>query len=329
MRPRISTVAGLPTRDDATSTRARTATAPAIAAPTRSASPASPVEAPKTAATLMPDPSTTIATPRPAPDEIPRANGSARGFRKSVCICSPAMPRAAPARSAVSDLGRRMVSTTIAAPSRAADDRRRTSITLATGTCVEPSTSDIRKAAISAAVKPARAMASRSRRPTRRSAPDVSTATGELMSTVTIAGPSPGGNLHVPLELMLRCETRMEDLHQVGEHHVGVRHRAGPVVVSAGRRYPPLVDPHLFRSIRFELAVSRLVLDHRAEVLPSTTVDPDVGVRRAPELCFEVDGHRPLGRVVGPDVSAARIPDQRGNVGSAAGNHEIAASAAP
>ncbi len=47
------------------------------------------------------------ATPRLAPEDIPSIDGSARGFLKSVCIMSPAVASAAPARSAVTDWGSR------------------------------------------------------------------------------------------------------------------------------------------------------------------------------------------------------------------------------
>ena len=49
----------------------------------------------------------TIATPRLAPELIPRTNGSASGLRKMVCIINPAVASAAPARAAVRIRGNR------------------------------------------------------------------------------------------------------------------------------------------------------------------------------------------------------------------------------
>ena len=51
--------------------------------------------------------STTMATPRLAPLEIPKIDGSAKGFRKSVCISKPETERPIPANRAVMACGRR------------------------------------------------------------------------------------------------------------------------------------------------------------------------------------------------------------------------------
>ena len=51
--------------------------------------------------------STTRATPRLAPDEIPSTYGSAKGLRKRVCISSPDIPSAAPTSRAVMVRGSR------------------------------------------------------------------------------------------------------------------------------------------------------------------------------------------------------------------------------
>ena len=71
------------------------------------------------------------------------------------------MPSAAPASIAVSDRGRRIVSTTIAAPSRSVDVPSSASTTLPSGTCVEPSASDSRKATTRPAASPHSTSASR------------------------------------------------------------------------------------------------------------------------------------------------------------------------
>ena len=49
----------------------------------------------------------TRATPRLAPEDTPKIYGPASGLRKSVCIIRPATESAAPARIAVSILGKR------------------------------------------------------------------------------------------------------------------------------------------------------------------------------------------------------------------------------
>ena len=50
-------------------------------------------------------PSTTNATPRLAPEVIPRISGPAIGFLKIVCICKPLTDNAIPAKTAVSAFG--------------------------------------------------------------------------------------------------------------------------------------------------------------------------------------------------------------------------------
>ncbi len=50
-------------------------------------------------------PKSIIATPKLAPELIPRTYGPAKGLRKVVCICNPLTARAAPASMAVIDLG--------------------------------------------------------------------------------------------------------------------------------------------------------------------------------------------------------------------------------
>ena len=52
-----------------------------------------------------PEPKMTSATPRLAPDEIPRTNGPAKGFLNSVCMSRPEIPKPEPTRMAVIALG--------------------------------------------------------------------------------------------------------------------------------------------------------------------------------------------------------------------------------
>lgn len=48
-----------------------------------------------------------VATPRLAPELIPKTSGPAKGFRKIVCICKPLTPKATPANTAANALGKR------------------------------------------------------------------------------------------------------------------------------------------------------------------------------------------------------------------------------
>jgi len=52
-----------------------------------------------------PEASISAATPREAPDEIPKTDGPAKGFRKRVCISNPLSAREPPAIAAVKALG--------------------------------------------------------------------------------------------------------------------------------------------------------------------------------------------------------------------------------
>ena len=63
---------------------------------------------PKTPAKMppkTPEPKMITATPRLAPDEIPRTNGPAKGFLNSVCMSRPEIPKPEPTRMAVIALG--------------------------------------------------------------------------------------------------------------------------------------------------------------------------------------------------------------------------------
>lgn len=53
----------------------------------------------------IPDPKITKATPKLAPELIPRTNGPANGFLNSVCINNPEMPNPEPTRIAVIAFG--------------------------------------------------------------------------------------------------------------------------------------------------------------------------------------------------------------------------------
>jgi hypothetical protein len=57
------------------------------------------------AVVALPVASITAATPKLAPAVIPRTDGPANGFLKSVCICKPATDSALPAKIAVIALG--------------------------------------------------------------------------------------------------------------------------------------------------------------------------------------------------------------------------------
>ncbi len=61
----------------------------------------------------MPIASTANATPKLAPELIPRIKGSASGLRNMVCICKPATESAAPVSTAVSALVSRKFSTMV------------------------------------------------------------------------------------------------------------------------------------------------------------------------------------------------------------------------
>lgn len=52
-----------------------------------------------------PEPKITKATPRLAPELIPKTNGPANGFLKSVCISSPEIPKPDPTNIAVIAFG--------------------------------------------------------------------------------------------------------------------------------------------------------------------------------------------------------------------------------
>lgn len=53
----------------------------------------------------IPDPKITKATPRLAPELIPKTKGPANGFLNKVCINNPEMPNPEPTRMAVMALG--------------------------------------------------------------------------------------------------------------------------------------------------------------------------------------------------------------------------------
>lgn len=54
-----------------------------------------------------PDPKITKATPKLAPELIPRTNGPASGFLNKVCINNPEIPNPEPTKMAVKALGKR------------------------------------------------------------------------------------------------------------------------------------------------------------------------------------------------------------------------------
>ena len=56
---------------------------------------------------MLPEKSTTKATPILAPELIPNTEGPARGLRNTVCICKPLTDRPAPATKAVNACGKR------------------------------------------------------------------------------------------------------------------------------------------------------------------------------------------------------------------------------
>ena len=78
--------------------------APTIAATTTSKCPPI-VKLPMEA--VPPSRSSTMATPRFAPESMPRIDGPARGLRKAVCKSKPQVPRAVPVSKAVSIWGTR------------------------------------------------------------------------------------------------------------------------------------------------------------------------------------------------------------------------------
>ena len=98
------------TRRATPSTRNSTRPAPKLAATTMPKSLSSPRPASKVPP-VAPMVSTIRATPRLAPELMPRTNGPASGLRNRVCICSPLTLRADPARTAVTALGSRNLST--------------------------------------------------------------------------------------------------------------------------------------------------------------------------------------------------------------------------
>ena len=53
----------------------------------------------------IPEPNSKIATPRLAPEEIPKTKGPAKGFLNKVCINKPAMANPEPTKTAVIALG--------------------------------------------------------------------------------------------------------------------------------------------------------------------------------------------------------------------------------
>lgn len=107
-----------------------------------------------------------------------------------------------------------------------------------------------------------------------------------------------------------------------------MRRAPGPIVVASRPRDATLVHPHLLLAVGLEPRVTRLVVEHRRETGPTAAVDPDVRVRRAHDLRFEIHRRRADGRIVGPRVPAARILDQRRDVRPAARDRECAAGAA-
>ena len=121
----------------------------------------------------------------------------------------------------------------------------------------------------------------------------------------------------------------MKDLHEIGEHQVRMRHAPRPVVVTAAGRLAALVDPDLTSLVRLELGVARLVVQHRRHRRPAAAVDPDVRLGRAADHRFKIDVRRAHGGVVGPDVAAAGVVNERGDVRPAAGDDPRAARAAP
>ena len=79
---------------------------PMIAATVRAISPKIPNRL-RATPPMAPESSTTKATPMLAPELIPNTDGPARGFRKTVCICSPLIESPAPATKAVRAWGTR------------------------------------------------------------------------------------------------------------------------------------------------------------------------------------------------------------------------------
>jgi len=92
---------------------------------------------------------TAIATPRLAPELIPRTYGSAKGFRKRVCICNPLTDNAAPAITAVKAFGRRKLIMIDFHVSRSDEFLKRISNTFLNGMFTEPNEIDRIKAVIS------------------------------------------------------------------------------------------------------------------------------------------------------------------------------------
>ena len=55
----------------------------------------------------IPAPKITSATPKLAPELIPKTKGPAKGFLKSVCINNPEIPKPEPTKTAVNAFGKR------------------------------------------------------------------------------------------------------------------------------------------------------------------------------------------------------------------------------
>ena len=93
MIPAISNITPLSIRKERNKIKARTATAPA-SAPRKTEKKPDRLKTP--AARLLPPAITTRATPRLAPELIPRIEESARGLLNTVCSINPETERAAP-----------------------------------------------------------------------------------------------------------------------------------------------------------------------------------------------------------------------------------------
>ena len=85
---------------------AMTDKAPAIAATDKAISPMNPKWLNATPP-MLPEKRTTKATPKLAPELIPKTEGPANGFRNTVCICNPLTASPAPATKAVNAWGKR------------------------------------------------------------------------------------------------------------------------------------------------------------------------------------------------------------------------------
>ena len=85
---------------------AMTESAPVMAAMVNATSPSMPAWL-SAVPPMVPDMSTTNATPKLAPELIPSTDGSASGFLNTVCICKPLTESPAPATKAVQTCGKR------------------------------------------------------------------------------------------------------------------------------------------------------------------------------------------------------------------------------